>query len=213
MKFYYLRRNAEVMGTVPQESKVIGNYNFSHPYSVYKIASLKEYDRVIFPEGLYLKPRAKFTDLTCLAIISYPLVFSEAFNQVLKNFKLPEGRWDQLILRKGKNERMYTLYSAYSQKDSYLNFKSTEFELFDREERKSEIIEISSYEDYLSARENLNSDQRILCRHPKFDPEVVKEDLFLLPSCANGAGYIVTEPLKIALENAGLTGIILEEVA
>jgi len=212
MKFYYLKLNPEAFGTVPQESRVMGDYNFNDPCSVYNIASIKEYDRIIFPKGLYLKPRAKFTDLTVLSIILYALVFSEAFNQVLKNFKLPEGRWDQLILKKGKTERMYTLYCPYSQSDSYLDFKSAEFELFDREERQSEMIEINNYEEYLSLKESLNFDKQILCRHPKFNPEVIKEDLFLMPSCANGFGYIVTEPLKVALENAGLTGVTLEEV-
>ena len=211
MKLYYLRRDAEVMGTVPQESRVMGDYNFNDPCSVYNIASIKEYDRIIFPKGLYLKPRAKFTDLTILSIISFSLVFSEAFNQVLKNFKLPEGRWDRLILKKGKTERMYKLYCPYSQNDSYLDFKSAKFELFSFEEGQSEKIAINNYEDYLSIKESLTSDQRIICRHPKYNPEIIKEDLFLMPSCAK-FGYIVTEPLKIALENAGLTGVILEEV-
>ena len=76
-------------------------------------------------------------DLTRLSIISRALVFSEAFNQVLKNFKLPEGRWDRLILKKGKTKKEYILYSSYSQNDLYLDFKSTDFELFDREERQS----------------------------------------------------------------------------
>jgi len=211
MKLYYLKRNAEVMGTVPQASKVIGDYDFNHPCSVFKIASIKEYDRIIFPKGLYMKPRARFTDLTRLSITSFALVFSEAFHQVLKNFSLPEGRWDRLTLKKGKTERIYTLYCPYSQNDSYLNFKSTKFELFDFEEGQSEKIAINNYEDYLSIKESLTSDQRIICRHPEYNTEVIKEDLFLMPSCAK-FGYIVTEPLKLALENAGLTGVILEEV-
>ena len=212
MKFYYLKLNPEAFGTVPQESKVIEFYNFNHPRSVYNIASLKEYNQVIFPKGFHLKPRARFTDLACLSTISLALIFSEAFNQVLKKFKLPEGRWDQLILKKGNTERVYIIYSSYSQDDSYLDFKSTEFELFDREERQSEKISLNNYEDYLTLKESLNFDKQILCRRPKFTPEVIKEDLFLMPSCANGFGYIVTEPLKIALESAELTGITLEEV-
>lgn len=212
MKFYKLKTNPEALGTVPQASKVIGDYDFNHPCSVFKIFSLKKFDQVIFPKGLYMKPRAKFTDLTSLSIILYALVFSEAFNQVLKKYKLPEGRWDRLILKKGKTEKEYTIYAPYSQNDSYLDFKLTEFELLDMEEGQNEIIEINNYEDYLSIKESLTSDQRILCRRPKYNPEVIKEDLFLMPSCVNGFGYIVTEPLKIALENADLTGISFEEV-
>jgi len=36
------------MGTVPQASKVIGDYDFNHPCSVFKIASIKEYDRIFY---------------------------------------------------------------------------------------------------------------------------------------------------------------------
>ena len=69
---------------------------------------------MIFPEGLNLGRRAKFTDLTSISIISYPfLIFSEAFDRVLTNFKLPEGGREQIKLKKGNSDNLI-LYSIFN---------------------------------------------------------------------------------------------------
>lgn len=217
MKLFYLKINPEELGKIPQDSSVIGFYNFAHPNSVYNIYFPKHEEKVIFPQGLNLGRGAKFTDFTAPAFLIHPyLVISKTFYKILTNFRLPAGRKEEIKLKKGLVEKDYIIFWAYDQHDSYLDYPLSEFELYDREEDRFnpivKPIEINKLKDYLSLKESLGSDKRLICCNPIFNLAAIKEDLFLMPSSLNGVGYIVTEPLKKALEDAGLTGIILEEV-
>lgn len=165
-----------------------------------------------------LRDKANLT--TMLDVVMIPtkfLVLHKHFLEFLKKFEIGHSQqWAMKVEYKKTFIEDYSLYYLTDTKQAnYIDFKKSEFYIGSLKDYTfiGDDINISDYQNYLSAFEILRSDGLWL-KHKKvvLNLSKAKEDMFRL-HFTPVPYYFVSEKLKKSIKDKGFTGMVFKEIA
>ena len=214
MKYYSLKHEflKAGSGSYPQSEGMTDNYPYNREDSVWNI----NYDTELVPnlDAIRLVQGAKLLDMLSSVVISEMIgkIVSENFKELLHNFRLPAHRFFEakvINCRKREiREQQYYLFRVLEHQNQYIDFDKSEFYVHRRGVGEVNTINIGTANDLEKTPEEqgLGIGQYIKPKFITLFPEV-DYDIF---SFRRFAGFFVSERLKTAVENQGLTGIKFE---
>lgn len=214
MKFYGLEHaiTKEAVGPYPQSERMADHYYYKGSNSIRNL----NYDNHFIPDldAIQLVRGAKLTDLLSVVVIS-PMegkIISKEFKDLLGNFDLPKHAFYKARVINSKNqevlEKQYFLFRVLEHQNQHINFDRSEFYIKEWGEGEVAAIDIHNAEDLeISSKERgLKAGQFVTPRFITLLPDVAF-DIF---SFRRFAGFFISERLKTAIEQSGLTGIRFE---
>ncbi|WP_139263085.1 imm11 family protein [Flammeovirga pacifica] len=136
-------------------------------------------------------------------------VISSRLKEILEQFHLPEIRFYEVDMKNAGGVKYYMLHMH-----GYLDlvdYNKSIIALVDRDSKevvkRFEAGSFKSIEDYLAMRRSLPNRQA----KPTFETFVLLEDYDFLENTPTSSAMVVSQPLKDAIEKAGLKGIKFSE--
>ncbi len=210
MNYFYLDHDPKSLGFVPQNDGFVGFYQADAPNAFYNyLYSGTELDLAV-PEGLRIRHRAKLTDMLSIGEAHFHyLIVSARFLALLSTFRLPPHKVFPINAVKGTKVVQYHILVIKHNYMEIIDYEKTAFCIRDTTTMPSTIkpctiTDANEFERVASSLKHpfyLGSTAFKLQDQPKLD-------LFKLAGTLGASpNYIVTEQLKIATEQSGMTGI------
>lgn len=206
--------NVEEAGCFPQSETMSKEYYHNGPF-IWEADFTKELSANFLKpiDSIVLKSSAKITDIISAAPINSLsfLVISNRFLDLLYRFDLPtELQALDTFVQHKKAKYNYKLLYIHDLGWPIINFERTEFWVTSIGGIKKQKIEINSLEAFFKEKEKLGHSAFIKAEKLALSYSHIKTDIFRLHLI--GGGYYVSQKVKTAIEEAGLTGFRFEPV-
>lgn len=214
MKYYSLEHeiHKEVIGPYPQSEGMAEYYPYKREDSIRFLG----YENNFVPnlDAIQLSRGAKLTDMLSVVVINKLAgkILSERFKMLLQSFHLPKHCFFKAKVISYKKETIsdpqYYLFRLLEHQNKFINFDKSEFYIHRRGKGKIADIHICKESDLDQSPEELGLGSGQFIR-PEFITLFSEAD-FDIFCFKHFAGFFISERLKTAIEQSGLTGIRFE---
>ncbi len=223
MNYYLFKFHPEEMRVVPQSQKMKHPYDFLAPDSLWNLVAHHGKRGFVPNTGtILLEYHAKRTDILSVVAINSncAILASPRLFDLIQTFPTEEYETTPARVEHRKKEYVYYLLRFPFHSNQFVDYKHSKFRISgDQTPTGMEPVEIDTYETYCEIQERLNQEdagkpanqRRNVCIELLY-LDTNRIDLHLFRLYKLSFGFIVSEALKTAIENAGLTGMQFEPV-
>ncbi|TCN56442.1 hypothetical protein D0809_15010 [Flavobacterium circumlabens] len=219
MKYYSIEPalNAKVLGNYPQ----VKNIKFNcHVWDEPKFIEHTHFTKINFEPitaNAVLYAKSNITDLISVTGMGFTLkpLISEKLKTILeKNRKTGLQFFKSPVIHQDKIIDTYYVLNMYEVDMSFIDFKKSEVYLTENTFNLIEKLKIKSYAEFITEKSGIDKKGYPFGIHiTKFNfLDDLKQDFFLIQNIEGGSKYIVSEKLKIEIEESDCTGIEFKPV-